>query len=145
MSKSELDKDGWPVDGSTLYFEKLTEPVIKALRQAYSMQRRNRTKDIKYSGPDHKFQANCPPIRERLKAESLEYEREDQGRSALEVIIGHAVQLGIEQGKRYAKEDSEWKTMEIMARVGQVLMENEKAKREGTDHGQNTANATPQT
>jgi hypothetical protein len=41
---------------------------------------------------------------ERVSAEQLRYDDEEQGRDPLEVIIGIAIQLGIEQGRRVEAE-----------------------------------------
>jgi hypothetical protein len=118
----QLDKDGWPVDGSPLNFEDMANSVIALLKDGYKLLRKNRGKDLKYKGPDHKEQACCPPIRERLKAESLAGEMEDQGRNALDIIIGHAIQIGIEQGRRIMRESPEYQILKTNARVGETLI-----------------------
>ncbi len=88
-------------------FTDLTDAVIKAIRTAYNLRRKNKEKDIAWTGPqfdkdnfsDH-LAACCFSPEHKLTAENLRYSEEDQGRDALEEIVGVAVQLGIEQGIR---------------------------------------------
>lgn len=89
----------FPDNGRPLSFEELTEPVCKAIRFAYGLKRKNRDKDIAWSGPTLRS-ANALPPEEALKSENLLYCEEDQGRDALMEIVGLAIQLGIEQGRR---------------------------------------------
>lgn len=93
----------WPKDGKTVSFHEITGPLVKALKFTYNMQRKNREMDVSWKGYDigNDLKATSFSPDENLKAESLAYQEEDQGRDASEVIIGIAVQLGIEQGKRH--------------------------------------------
>lgn len=96
----------WPEDGGPLGFEDLTRPVLHAIRFAYDLKRRDRRRNIPWRGPeivDTGTLACCPTISERLKAHRLAYSEEDQGRDTLEEVVGAAIQLGIEQGRRIAK------------------------------------------
>jgi len=72
------------------------------LKFAYKMKRQNQNFDIPYDGFDIGRQqwASCFHANETLSAEHLRFIKEDQGRDALDEIIGIAVQLGIEQGRR---------------------------------------------
>lgn len=92
----------WPADGSPVKFDFIAEPVVKAMRHCYRMKRRNKDSDAPWSGLPlgRREQASCLNPKEALTAKSLAYVKEDQFRSAVEVIIGVAIQLGIEQGRR---------------------------------------------
>ena len=112
----ERKRGGWPEDGGHLDFEALTRPVLHAIRFAYDLKRRDRRRNIPWRGPDIVHTgtlACCPTIAERLKAHRLAYSEEDQGRDALEEIIGAAIQLGIEQGRRLAKSEEQTSPSEV--------------------------------
>jgi len=95
----------WPDDGQPASFSDLTEAVCKALRSAYSMRRKNKNKDIQWTGPPQGRACGVCSFEheEQLMAENMKYSLEDQGRDALTEIVGIAVQLGIEQGERMFK------------------------------------------
>lgn len=99
-------------------FEELVAPVIKALRAAYRL-RRKPLADIKWEGPDLVQECHSLTPAERLTAENLRYSFEDQGRSALEEIIGIAVALGIQQGRNMTTVEYEEriKIMEILHKL----------------------------
>lgn len=108
---------GWPQDGKPAYFEDLTRPVIRALKGAYTFRRRG-YKDIPWTGPCTGSLHCCLSAEETLKASNLKYSQEDQGRNAMEEIIGLAVRLGIEQGKRMAAEEDHGNKMALVLAVG---------------------------
>jgi hypothetical protein len=91
----------WPIDGDTARFEELTKPVCAAIRSAYRLSFRG-YHDIKWSGLDigDDEKATCFPPDEQLSELHLRYDSTEQGRPPLNVIVGVAVQLGIEQGRR---------------------------------------------
>ena len=98
----------WPKDNKSLSsFEELTEPVVRAIRFAYKLERKNSNLDIPWLGYDigEKEKGTSRSPDKKLSVEKLKYQEEEQGRSALETLIGLAVQLGIEQGRRLQKED----------------------------------------
>lgn len=95
-----MGKRQWPKDNKPAQFSDLVDPVIKGIRFAYSMKRRNETRRIPWTGPDTGKSAVTPPPKEWLSRDSLAWDLEDQGRDALEILVGIAVQLGIEQGRR---------------------------------------------
>ena len=73
------------------------------IRQAYSLKRKAAIKKgLDWKGPSlpKSLRATCFEFHEKVSAESLRYDEEEQGRDPLEVIIAIAVQLGIEQGRR---------------------------------------------
>ncbi len=72
------------------------------------MKRRNRSKDFDYQGyTQGKNELACCLDPETIfTAENLRYDKENQGRDALEVAVSVAVQLGIEQGRRIEKEEN---------------------------------------
>lgn len=90
----------WPEDpNETVSFDDLAEPLLKAIRFAYSLRRKNKDKDIPYDGFETGLKHICLSPDELLKADYLEEE------DALKVIIGMALQLGIEQGRRIEAKD----------------------------------------
>lgn len=97
----------WPEKSATVRFTDITEPIIKAIRFAYNLKRKNTQRDIPWEGLDigKEEQACCFSPIEKLTAFNLEYSLDSQGRDALTEIVGVAVQLGIEQGRRMAHSD----------------------------------------
>lgn len=116
----------WPKDGEPASFEDLTRPLVRAVRFAYDLKRKNRDKDIPWSGPEigAREQTVALPAARQLSADNLRYSEEEQGRDALEEIIGLAVQIGIEQGRRLTMNSPEVKVMEIMAKLGERNLRN---------------------
>ncbi|MHA2280096.1 MAG: hypothetical protein ACXAC5_04370 [Promethearchaeota archaeon] len=112
-----MKKIEWPEDGKAMCFEALSDSVREVVRHCYTLSRKNKKKDVDWKGPSlpRCMQATCLSFEDNLKAESLEYQLHDQGRDAMEVIIGIAIQLGIEQGRRALKEEvlKEVKYMEM--------------------------------
>lgn len=90
------------------YFSDLTDPIVKAIKFAYKLSRKNLGKDIPYSGYDRpSILGTNHTIPKCFSAENLKYQENNQGISALDEIIAVAVQLGIEQGRRiYEQENS---------------------------------------
>lgn len=93
----------------TARFSDLADPIIKAIKFAYKLERKNEDKDIKWTGYDigERDKATCCSPNERLTRESLAFALEDQGSDALTEIITVAIQLGIEQGRRICRGESE--------------------------------------
>ncbi len=81
-------------------FSDLADTVTSAIRFAYSLKRKNKGKSIPVVGLDSPGNAGIGPGSHCLSAENLAYSDEDQGRDALEEIVGVAIRLGIEQGRR---------------------------------------------
>lgn len=125
-----MDKPQWPADNHPTDIETLTEPICKAIRFAYHMRRRNRDQDIPYDGLDigKDEQANALRAHHQLTAERLAYSDEDQGRDALTEIIGLAIRLGIEQGRRIFKNSSEYRATKIYADMAETLLAERKSK-----------------
>ena len=95
----------WNSEGKPENFSDLVNPLVDAIKFSYKLERKNEDKDIPYEGfdiGDREQISNLSPD-ELLKAKSLEWSKDDQGRTALEEIIGIAFQLGIEQGRRIDK------------------------------------------
>lgn len=92
----------WPGDNKTVPFDEIVGPLKKALKFAYSFERINKGKDIPWTGLNigKRERGTCLPPDESLLAEQLVYNKDDQGRDPLDVLLGIAVQLGIEQGRR---------------------------------------------
>ena len=99
----------WPKDETTVMFNKIADPIKEAIEFAYDLTRQNKRKSIPWHGLDigeAEKVSNLTP-KERLKKTQLDHSLEDQGRDALDEIIGIAVQLGIEQGRRIEKQSIE--------------------------------------
>lgn len=103
MSKSKP----WPDESDkTVNFSDLVKPVCMSIRFAYRLIRRNEHRSVPWTGYDIGASegaselACCSSPDERLQQSQLKYDEESQGRDALEVIVGVAIQLGIEQGQR---------------------------------------------
>jgi hypothetical protein len=113
----------WPANDKPFNIEKLTDPLIKAMRFAYKMQRQNADKDIPWRGPDigDRERANCPSPKTQLKAENLQYSDEEQGRDALEEIMGLAIRLGIEQGRRITMTGPEIETLRLKLVLAELM------------------------
>lgn len=98
----------WPEKGETVLFQELTRPILKAIRFAYKLTRKNVKLSIPYDGydnPPERGAINFDPDK-MLNAANLRYSLKEQGRDALEEILGVAIRLGIEQGRRIEKRDS---------------------------------------
>ncbi len=116
----------WPEDGSPADFETLTSGIKGAIKSAYQMRRRRRKGDVSYKGLDigQHEKACCLRPNQALTAQSLAYNKEDQGRDALDVILGLAIQLGIEQGRRVTQE----KVNERLRLIKVVMADHPQAK-----------------
>ena len=94
-----------PMNGplDTWYFEDLSREFRKAIEFAYTLRRKRVKKDIPYNGPELtalELLGGSPGVEETLKAEWLKISDEDQGRDALDELIGCILRVGIEQGFR---------------------------------------------
>lgn len=97
----------WP-DEKPVNFRELVGPVCDAVRFSYDLSRRNEHRSIPWTGHNigsEELVCSSPP-HERLKRSELQYNEKEQGRDALEVLVGIAVQLGIEQGRRMERKRS---------------------------------------
>jgi hypothetical protein len=122
----------WPENDEPLEFDAITDPIIKAIRYAYKMERRNGGKDIPWTGPNiGKDSAHvCLGPFEALNAARLAYNEEDQGRDALKVIIGLAMQIGIEQGRRITMNSSEIRGMRVNEILHRMLIDQKLAEKD---------------
>lgn len=125
----------WPDNDKPAYFEDITAPIIKALKYAYRLQRKNKGNDIPYNGFEigKDSLATCLNAKYQLSAESLAYAMDDQGRNALEEIIGLAVRLGIEQGRRITMGSAAFRAIKLelvlaKLKAGEQLPEDELQK-----------------
>lgn len=116
----------WPADNKPADFDDMVKPFVRVLRFAYKMNRQNQGKDIPYTGFNHNVNHVCFPIDQKLSAEQLAYDKNEQGRDALEVIIGAILQVGIEQGRRIAMESSEVRMLQTQAKIAEILMKQQK-------------------
>ena len=97
----------WPANNKTVSFDGLCEDLRKAVNAAYKLTRLNAGKDIPWTGHDiGKNLKHCSMSPDEwLMAESLAYNKE-RDRDAMDVILGIAIQLGMEQGRRKTIEDN---------------------------------------
>lgn len=111
-------------DDEPYTFDEMADPILKAIRFAYKLRRRNLGKSIPWNGPrlGRNMRANSPEFEHRLSAENLAYSQEDQGRNALDEIIGVALQVGIEQGRRITMQSSEVETLRLEASFGRIAI-----------------------
>jgi hypothetical protein len=112
----------WPTGDTPAYIEDIVTPVVKAIRFAFNLERKNENRSIPWSGPPigRGAAANSLEAKTRLSAAMLRYSEENQGRDALDEIIGLAIQIGIEQGRRIYKDGGSFKT--LMLRLGTYRM-----------------------
>jgi hypothetical protein len=91
----------WPTENKPARFERITEPLARWLR-AWIARGDYKTYDGLPLG-QHEAAGALQPS-DALTEESLTYNAIHQGRDVLDVVIGLAVQLGIEQGRRLQQE-----------------------------------------
>jgi hypothetical protein len=109
----------WPKQpDEPLPFPTIADPIVSAIRFAYDIKRKNVGKDIPWKGPNigRRELSTCFPPDIQLSAETLGYALDDQGRDALEEIIGVAIRLGIEQGRRILRAEPEYQMLETKAK-----------------------------
>ena len=112
----------WPPNDAPASLEDLVGPICDAIRFAYTLTRRQTDRDIPWSGPEIGVaqQANCPRAADQLRAENLAYALDDQGRDALMEIVGLALRIGIEQGRRITLESPEYQALLIKAALHEL-------------------------
>ncbi len=120
----EIGNKPWPSANKPASFDDITQPICDAIRFAYGNKRQNHDIDIPWRGLDigkREKAIDLSPT-ERLTKENMAYRHDDQGETALETLIGLAVQLGIEQGRRLGREDT--KSWRLMAKtLAQFVLE----------------------
>jgi len=109
----------WPKDGSEVSFSKIIDPVREAILFAYDINRKNKNRSIPWAGLDigKDERATSFSPNERLRLKNLKYSENDQGRDALDEILGIAIQLGIEQGRRAFKNSVEYTLIKLCLRT----------------------------
>ncbi len=98
----------WPEDDKVARFIDLTNPVRDLVKQAYSLKRKPAIKKgLDWKGPPlpESLHATALEFSDKVSAENLRYDDEEQGRDPMIIIIGIAVQLGIEQGRRISAKE----------------------------------------
>ena len=110
----------WPSDGSVVDITSLTDPVLSSIRSAYKLRLFN-ILDIPWTGLTlgARELAICSDPQITLTKERLL----QSSHSALETIVGIAVQLGIEQGRRLR--NAENKLAILAARAALDLIQGE--------------------
>lgn len=93
----------WPSDGSTVDFTDLVEPLVDLMRQRFV--ERPDSDTLTYDGYDVGAKHVCLGIDELIEPANMAWQLEDQGRDALEVLVAACVQVGIEQGRRVARNE----------------------------------------
>jgi hypothetical protein len=85
----------WPKDKAPRVND-VCKPLVKTFEAAFRMTRKNRDKDVPYGGyglPEEIVEGWWDP-QEELLAKNLKYAEEDQGYSAIEIILSNALRLG---------------------------------------------------
>jgi hypothetical protein len=92
----------WPKGNKQAQFTDITKPICEAIRFAYDLKRKNRGRNVPWDGLDigENMKACYMSPNERLQRDNLKYDEQEQDRDALQIIVGIAVQLGIEQERR---------------------------------------------
>jgi len=101
-------------------FSDISEALRKSVGFAYTLRRKNKGKDVPYEGPEltaGRVLACSFTVEEAFSEEQLRYDREDQGRDAMEVILGKAIQLGMEQGWRMLMDDASTLDLKVIRRA----------------------------
>jgi hypothetical protein len=113
----------WPDDGGCLSFEMIADWICDAIRFAYTLERQNEAKDIPWGGPNigTRERSTCHQPKEQLSAEMLAFALEDQGRDALDEIVGLALRLGIEQGRRIDRDSVERRMRAIQIKLHEQM------------------------
>jgi len=94
----------WPEGNEMAMFNKIATPLKEAILFGYRLTRKAKKKDVPYNGyPVGVLNLGCRQPDEVLKAENLKYS-EEQDRDLLDEVIGIAIQLGMEQGRRMTME-----------------------------------------
>ena len=111
----------WPADGKPSDLEDLVQPICAAIKFAYRLRRQNHHQDIPWWGPDigGAEAAHAPRAKCQLRAKNLHQSLDEQGRDALTEIIGLAVRLGIEQGRRIVQNSPEYRTLCLLTQLHQ--------------------------
>jgi len=95
----------WRPDGEPEKLENIVIPLKRTLKDLiFSLKGRSPVKDLFYDGftlGDNELVSSLPPD-QSLSFKNLCREKQ-QGRDPLDIILGIAVQLGIEQGRRIYK------------------------------------------
>lgn len=98
----------WPANGATVLFSELVESVRECVDYHYRLSRKNTVDPMDYQGYDIGTSAKATSLSpaEALSLEQLDYDLTSQDRDAMDVIIGIAIQLGVEQGIRLESTNS---------------------------------------
>ena len=98
----------WPVDDDKISFDSIVNDFALAIRFAYTLRRKNYWLEIPYNGHDipEWLKASCLPADQQVTMENLVRQEKDQGRPALDVILGVALQVAMEIGYRRGKKDA---------------------------------------
>ena len=113
----------WPEEGGTVRFSDIADPLRDAIDQIYEL-RRKPPCDVEWTGYGFPGDDRCEQPEVRLTARSLDYDEHEQCRDPMRVIIGLAVQLGIEQGvraersRRESQQEISTKTWEVAVQIG---------------------------
>jgi hypothetical protein len=95
----------FPKSDGRVYFGGVIEPFLKKIRKAYKLRRINENKDIPYTGYPLGHDArggSLEPVHS-FTVGQMKYDKEDQGRDALEVIVGKIFTVVSEQGSRMVR------------------------------------------
>lgn len=98
----------WPANDEPASLESLASACKQALARGIAWERINADKDIEWGGPPAGKDgcSTALSFAASLRADNLSSEQE-QGRDVVDVILGIAIRLGIEQGRRIAAKKAE--------------------------------------
>ena len=98
----ETEDKNWPDNNEMAMFMDIADPIREALQVAIEKGDKVYEEGIEWTGLEQGFSnsATIPNPSEMLHAYHLKYSNERQGRDVYTEIIGIAVQLGMEQGRR---------------------------------------------
>ena len=92
----------WPDNDKPAQASDILKPIRDAIEFAYTLRRKNEGLDIPYTGHDigEEEKACCISPHNGINAEAIEFALDHNGMDALHEILGLALLLGIEQGRR---------------------------------------------
>lgn len=126
MSLKKIPKGKqWLSNNAPADFEELIKECKDTLLQGIKYERINTDKDIKWNGhtttnPYNRHVSLDPDF--QLKAKHMKEVLEAQGRDFIDIILGLAISLGIEQGRRITLTNSHIKsTLGVMITCSDIL------------------------
>lgn len=107
----------WPAGDKPARFTDILEPLCAALEEGLALGERVYDAGLSWDGLEigRSEQATCLLVAEALTGFQLRFSIEDQGRDWKQELLGIAVRLGIEQGRRIYRSSVSSKTLANIA------------------------------